>query len=358
MANTNLADQDTNQADEAVNETEPESSKDESSGRENERKVNQPKHKNQFLTTLEKYENQQTGLEKLRKAMSRHFKNASLDDRQELVVLLFSSDPAIRAIASANFARLERFNHQVTPFDEAAREKSLVMARLNLKKEEFSHITAPQWLTTLSLLGKAEDIPLLSASCRKIIEGELKGSVRLHRAALKSIEGMINRFPEELTPDIIKDTAIVMINSFDSRSGEIQDKAVNLFFRFSSMESFSEIFLPLLSGLPRTDRTAGSLGLLSKNLHDDEPDRVLLVSRVLEKSLQGADDQFLTNVIKEVLLPFQEEIPRQSLPTLANILRVIEPHFESFLSNRKEINNFREMDDKEKLARIISFFPA
>lgn len=313
-------------------------------------------HKDLFLSTLEQYENRQAPMERLCQTMARHFNKADVLDRQELVVHLFSADPVIQSFMAANFARFNETRRNITEFDEGAREKSLIMARNHIKMGEFSLITAPNWLSTIGYLGQSRDISLLVDWCKKICEGEMKDSARIQKTSILSISRLLQRYPESIQAVDQKALAKILIQGIDSQSGRVQKMSMDLLLKQSRNQNFTEAFVSLLSGLPRTNRTARFLGAISGRITGVDESNDDFIGLILERSLDDADDQFVTGVLREITAPFAENPDAGNEELINKLTDLLEEYFETFLYTKKDKNQFKNMGQKEKFDRMIKFF--
>lgn len=311
--------------------------------------------KDDYRQALSAYELGKSGISRLGSPMKNYFNVGTEEARQEMVEHLFSTRNELKAYTASLFSGLNKEKDHITPFDEAAREKSLYSARDALKKDPITKTSTMNWLKTVGNLGEDKDMSLLTASHQKINSGILKDSVCVNNSVLGAMDRLISRHPESVTHTNVGEVSDVVMESMNSGSPSVRNKSVSICSRLSSNKNFTEGFSRLLSRFPLTENTALSMGQFTKNLRSNNPESVTFTSLVLDKTMKNSTKDFKKTVLHEASRHFVKYPPGDNPDTARDTTAVLGKHFETLLK-KDEREAFRTMSSREKIHRIIGYF--
>ena len=311
--------------------------------------------KDDYRQALSTYELGKSGICSLSSPMKNYFNVGTEEARQEMVEHLFSTRNELKAYTASLFSGLNKEKDHITPFDEAAREKSLYSARNALKKDPATKTSTMNWLKTVGNLGEDKDIPLLTASHQKINSGIFKDSVGLNTSALGAMDRLISRHPDSVNHTNVGEVSNVVMESMNSDSSSIRNKSVSICSRLSHNKSFTENFSRSLSRFPLTENTALSMGQFTKNLRSNNPESVTFTSLVLDKTMKNSTKDFKKTVLHEASRHFVKYPPGDDPDTARDTTTVLGKHFETLLK-KDERESFRTLSSKEKINRITGYF--
>ncbi len=311
--------------------------------------------KNNYRQALSIYELGNSGISGLCSPMKNYFNVGTEEARQEMVEHLFSTRNELKAYTASLFSGLKKDRDHITPFDEAAREKSLYSARDALKKDLITKTSTMNWLKTVGNLGEDKDMPLLTASHQKISSGILKDSVCVNNALLGAMDRLIVRHPDSVSHTNAGEISDVVMESMNSGSPTVRNRSVSICSKLSNNKSFTENFSRLLSRFPLTENTALSLGQFTKNLRSNNPESVTFTSVVLDKTMKNSTKDFKRTVLHEASRHFVKYPPGDNPDTARDTTAVLGKHFETLLK-KDDRESFKRMNSREKINSIIGYF--
>ena len=311
--------------------------------------------KDAYQKSLSSYEKREIGIANFAGCMKRYCTVDAQEARQNIVEHLFSSDNELKALTASVFSRLDPQKDHLTPFDEAAREKSLSSARDALKKTPKIKTEAVHWYETVGNLGEKEDLPLLLESYKELKFTNTENSPYAQSSLLNSTERLVSRNPDSVTHENAGEISNALIEGMNSKYSGPRKSAVSLAMTLSDNRAFTGEFPKAISRIPLNDRTAVSLGHFAENLRSNKPERVTFTSLVLDKTMKNSPREFKRTLLNEASKNFRKYPPGSDLSATRDASSVLGKHFETLLgSQQKDI--FKRMDPGEQLNFITKYF--
>jgi len=311
------------------------------------------KKESEYAGLLSSYQKKEIDFTQLRGAMKDYFKMGGEAARQDMVENLFSKDGEIKAFTAQLFSGMDYKKNNISPFDEAAREKAILSARDSLEKEPESKTQSASWMKVIGRMGKAEDIPLLVSAHSKINTGKWKDSPYLNSTLLDSLGRVSSRNSDSINGNAGRDIASISMEGMNSKSRTVRKKAVSLALGLSDNVSFTNNFSRKMLEMPRNSNTAHSMGMFARNLSSKNPERVTFTSLVLDRAMTGGDREFKENLLKGATGYFVKYPPDTENARDAG--SVLGKHFETVIDGN-QLQQFNNLEPGKKLTKMIQHF--